>query len=74
MGKTMPERTILRSHTPPKFAALLGERNANLVLEKRLVHFMDWLVQYGVNMSWTDPTVRMTEEDRARLIQEYVNG
>lgn len=70
----MPERTSLRSHTPPKFVALLRERDAGLVFEERLVHFMDWLVQHGVNMSWADPNVRVTEEDRARLIQEYVNG
>lgn len=65
----MPERTSLRSHTPPKFAALLDEKNANLLLEKRLQHFITWLGSNGIL-----PMRQLDSDAIASLIQEYVNG
>ena len=77
----MPEQTVLRSHTPPKYAALLQERNAHLLLEDRLAHFVQWLRETkGVVPAW--PVEAIAKGDKPdilddsvmlKLIQDYVN-
>jgi hypothetical protein len=69
----VPESTSLRSHTPPKYAALLAERNAGLLLEERLAHFAQWLSERGIRLQ-NHEMQRLSDDETQELIREYVDG
>jgi hypothetical protein len=73
----MPVQTTLRTHTPPKFIAALREKDASLLLEQRLAHFIDWLKEHKdvELLLWTpNRSSRLTAEEKAELIREYVDS
>lgn len=62
----------LRRLSPPKYAAVLQERNQKVFLEERLAHFVDWLRDKGVHLSDGDGYIADGEDTQA-LIDRYMN-
>jgi len=65
--------TDFRSLTPPKYAAALGDRQAKVLLEERLAHFISWLNEREIWLvTGMDNALRPNEIEKA--IEEYVNS
>ena len=69
----------LRSLTPPKFVASLRDKEAPLLLEERLKHFVAWLGSKGVALydridgSPTEHLRHISMGELDNWIEEYVN-
>lgn len=72
----MTVQTSFRTMTPPKYAEALDEKRQRVVLEQRLAHFIEWLrTEHDVELClWTaGQQRRLTFEEHAELVKEYVN-
>lgn len=60
------------SCSPPEWVKRANLRDAPIVLEHRLEHFIGWLEQKGVGFS-PDTGARLPRSKVIALIEEYVN-
>lgn len=61
------------TYTPPKYVKAQQERDAVLLLEKRLEHFLQWLREmHDIGLCHQDAGMPVPLEHESQLIKQYV--